>query len=133
LNQMENTIHGDIDAAMANGDPGTSGYKFAEAAVGSSAHGMPGWGRQADLLRPLAPILSARDDTFIVRSYGDARDATGKVTATAHCEAVVRRTRNYCDSTDAADTTNPPTAAVNRTFGRKFEIVSFRWLSKSEI
>lgn len=133
LNQMEGTIHGDIDAAKANGDPGASGYKFAAAAVGSSAHGMPGWVRQADLLRPLAPILSARDDTFIVRSYGDARDATGKVTATAHCEAVVRRTRNYCDSIDAADTGSPPTAAVNQMFGRKFEIVSFRWLSKSEI
>jgi hypothetical protein len=133
LNQMENTIHGDIDAAKANGVPGASGYKFAEAALGSSAHGMPGWVRQADLLRPLAPILSARDDTFIVRSYGDARDATGKVTATAHCEAVVRRTRNFCDSTDAADMATPPTTVVNRTFGRKFEIVSFRWLSKSEI
>ncbi len=131
LNQMESTIHSDIDAPRANGDPGASGYKFAEAAAGSSAHGMPGWVRQADILRPLAPILSARDDTFVVRCYGDARDAAGKVTATAYCEAVVRRTHHFCDSTDAAEET--PTVAVNKTFGRKFEMVSFRWLSNSEI
>jgi hypothetical protein len=133
LNQMEQTIHGGIDAPRANGDPGVSGYKFAEAAAGSSAHGVPGWVRQADILRPLAPILSARDDTFVVRCYGDARDASGKVTATAYCEAVVRRTRNFCDSVDAADLATTPTAAINRTFGRKFEMVSFRWLSNSEI
>jgi hypothetical protein len=133
LNQMENTIHGDIDAPRANGDPAASGYKFADAAAGSSAHGMPGWVRQADILRPLAPILSARDDTFVVRGYGDARDASGKVTATAYCEAVVRRTRNFCDSADAADLSTPPAAAINRTFGRKFEMVSFRWLSNTEI
>lgn len=82
-----------------------------QGASGSSAHGMPGWVRQADILLPLAPILTARDDTFVVRSYGDARDATGKVTARAYCEAVVRRTPNFCDSADAASDT--PTAMVN--------------------
>lgn len=70
-----------------------AGYSFPAAAVGYNAYGLPGWTRQADVLRPIAPILSGRDDTFTVRAYGDARDARGKTTARATCEAVVRRTR----------------------------------------
>lgn len=107
-------------------------YKFREAAAGYSAYGMPGWTRQADILRPLAPILSVRDDTFTIRSYGDARDASGKVIANAMCEAVVRRTRNYVDPADKAETSTL-TSAVNKIFGRRFEIVSFRWLASGEI
>jgi hypothetical protein len=111
-----------------------TGYLFPEAAVGYNTYGLPGWTRQADVLRPLAPILSARDDTFTIRAYGDARDATGKtVTARAVCEAVVRRTRDYVDPADAADITASPRAAANITFGRRFEIVSFRWLAAGEI
>jgi hypothetical protein len=114
--------------------PDQSGYQFPEAAVGHNTYGLPGWTRQADVLRPLAPILTARDDTFTIRAYGDARDATGKtVTARAVCEAVVRRTRDYVDPSDAADITALPKAAANLTFGRRFEIVSFRWLDANEI
>ncbi|MFZ9937355.1 MAG: hypothetical protein ACO3JG_09905, partial [Luteolibacter sp.] len=72
-------------------------YQFREAAAGHSAYGVPGWTRQADILRPLAPILSARDDTFTIRCYGDARDSNGKVLARAWCEASVRRTRGFVD------------------------------------
>jgi hypothetical protein len=113
---------------------GSSGYAFADAAVGYNAYGLPGWTRQADVLRPIAPILSARDDTFVIRAYGDARDATGNtITARAVCEAVVRRTRDYVDPADAADITTLPKTAANATFGRRFEIVSFRWLAANEI
>ncbi|MFT3990027.1 MAG: hypothetical protein QM680_01330 [Luteolibacter sp.] len=133
LNDMEQTINGGVDATETNPVSKDSGYKFLEAARGSSAHGMPGWLRQADLLRPLAPILSARDDTFTIRTYGDARDASGKILATAYCEAVVTRTRNYCDPSETADLVDPPKSEINKLYGRKFEIVSFRWLSKSEI
>ncbi|MFT4176920.1 MAG: hypothetical protein QM627_09715 [Luteolibacter sp.] len=133
LNAMQRDIHGGVDAQNANADPKTSGYEFPEAAEGSSAYGMPGWIRQADVLRPIAPILSARDDTFTIRTYGDARDASGKILATAYCEAVVARTRNYCDPAEPADLADPPQSATNKLFGRKFEMISFRWLSKSEI
>jgi hypothetical protein len=108
-------------------------YKFAEAATGSGIYGLPGWTRQADVIRPLAPILSARDDTFTIRTYGDARDANGKITARATCEAVVRRTRDYVDPADNADLADPPISAVNQTFGRRYQIVSFRWLTPNEI
>ena len=108
-------------------------YRHPAAAVGWNAYGLPGWTRQADILRPLAPILSARDDTFVIRAHGDARDDKGNIVSRAVCEAVVRRTRDYVDASDAADLATPPKSAINKTFGRRFEMVSFRWLNPSEI
>ena len=108
-------------------------YKFPAAAAGYSAYGLPGWTRQADILRPLAPILSVRDDTFTIRGYGDARDASGKVLAHAVCEAVVRRTREFVDVGEAADILTPPVRAANKTFGRRFELISLRWLASNEV
>ena len=112
---------------------GDAEYQFPEAATGYSAYGLPGWTRQADILRPLAPILSARDDTFIIRAYGDARSPDGRVLARAVCEAVVRRTREFVDPADPADLTTLPTQPVNQTFGRRFQLVSWRWLAHDEI
>ncbi len=108
-------------------------YKFREAGAGHSAYGLPGWTRQADILRPLAPILSARDDTFTIRSYGDARDANGNILARAWCEAIVRRDRDFIDPSEAADLRSVPKNPANRTFGRRFEFVSFRWLAHAEV
>jgi hypothetical protein len=75
-----------------------------------------------------------RSDTFKIRTYGEAIDpATGKVAARAWCEAIVQRLPEYLD------TINPPTARdtalnpINRAFGRRFEIVSLRWLNADEI
>jgi hypothetical protein len=110
-----------------------SGYEFPEAAAGSSAYGAPGWIRQADILRPIAPILSVRDDTFTIRAYGDALDRNGNVIAKAWCEATVKRTREFCDPSDAADSIDPPTIQRNVTFGRYYDIVSFKWLNPDEV
>ena len=125
-----------LETTLASSNPtpaGTAGYSFPDAAVGHSTYGLPGWTRQADVLRPIAPILSARDDTFVIRGYGDARDANGKITARATCEAVVRRTRDYVDPADAADITTLPISPTNLVFGRRYEIISLRWLSNNEI
>ena len=110
-----------------------AGYAYNKASEGDSAYGAPGWIRQADILRPIAPILSARDDTFTIRAYGDSRDASGKVVARAWCEAVVRRTRDFVDPADAADSINPPTKPVNQSHGRRYEVVSFLWLNPNEV
>jgi hypothetical protein len=110
-----------------------AGYLFPEAAVGKSTYGMPGWIRQADVLSPLAPILSARDDTFTIRAYGDARDKSGNIIAKAWCEATVRRTRDFVDPADAPDITTAPTSAANQRCGRRFQVISFRWLSPDEV
>jgi len=116
-------------------------YPFPEAAEGNPAYGFPGWTRQADVLRPLSGILSARDDTFTIRAYGDARDPnTNQVTSRAWCEAVVQRKADYVDN--SADTGDDKYALpsettlnseANRRFGRGFEIIQFRWLSPDEI
>ena len=108
-------------------------YKFPAAAVGKSAYGMPGWTRQADILRPLFPILSARDDSFTVRGYGDARDAAGKIIARAVCEGVVRRSRDFVNPIDPADSFKEPVRADNKYFGRRYQIISFRWLAPDEV
>ncbi len=143
--QLQKDLTPDVlgtNIATANPPGGDSGYKFPEAAKGYNIYGLPGWTRQADILRPIAPILSARDDTFTIRAYGDARDSTGTIIrARAFCEATIRRTREYIDPSDDAaliglsDSSGNVTAlkTANKNFGRRFEILSFRWLSKNEI
>ncbi len=110
-----------------------AGYSFNEASEGFDTYGLPGWIRQADILRPIAPVLTARDDTFTIRAYGDSTDATGKIIARVWCEAVVKRTRDFVDSTDAPDSIDTPTKIENQTFGRKYILTSFRWLSPDEV
>ncbi|MCX6879504.1 MAG: hypothetical protein NTW21_37725 [Verrucomicrobia bacterium] len=131
-------IQGASTQSLANPPSGAnpedqSGYKFPEAAVGYNSYGLPGWTRQADILRPLAPILAVRDDTFTIRAYGDARDAQGRILAHSVCEAVVRRTREFVDPAEQADLTTSPTRPVNKAFGRRFEVIAFRWLAASEV
>ena len=116
----------------------THDYKFPQAALGWSAFGVPGWTRQADILKPLAPVLSARDDTFTIRAYGDARDRSdpSKILARAWCEVVVTRQAAYVDPVDPAEILPHSTAMkseANRRFGRRYEIVTFRWLNESEL
>lgn len=113
--------------------PGPHGYVFPEAAIGHNTYGLPAWTRQADILRPLAPILSARDDTFTIRAYGESRDATGKVLARAWCEATVQRTRDFLDPTDKPDITTKPSVPANQSHGRRFKMISFRWLNANEV
>jgi hypothetical protein len=123
------------DNTMPATDPKLSGvnYAFNKAAEGSSAYGAPGWIRQADILRPIAPILTVRDDTFTIRAYGDALNKNGNVVAQAWCEATVKRTRDFSDPSDEADSIDPPANAMNVTFGRRYEIISFRWLNANEV
>lgn len=118
-------------AALANA--GAAQYQFPEAAEGFNTYGLPGWTRQADILRPLAPVLNARDDTFTVRGYGDSRDRSGRIVVSAVCEAVVQRTRDFVDGGDEPDSIDRPQQEVNQTFGRRMKIISFRWLSPSEV
>ena len=120
-------------AAPASVAGSTPEYAFSAAAAGYSGYGLPGWTRQADLLRPLAPILTVRDDTFTIRGYGDARDAQGHIVAHAVCEAVVRRTRDFSDPADSPDILTPPTRPTNKSYGRRFQLISFRWLAPSEV
>ena len=133
--KLRNPVNSLSDNTMAANDPKLAGvgYEFVESAVGGSAFGVPGWIRQADILRPIAPVLSVRDDTFTIRAYGESTDQNGKVLARAWCEAVVKRTREFSNISNAADSIEPPTNAMNLAFGRRYEIVSFRWLNAHEV
>jgi hypothetical protein len=110
-------------------------FAFPAAANGPIAYGSAPYVDQADILRNLAGQLTPRGDTYVIRTYGDSIDAAGKVVARAWCEAIVQRIPEYVDpSADEphirqADLQSPS----NRNFGRRFQIVSFRWLNPDEV
>lgn len=101
---------------------------------GNSAEGAPTMITQGDLMAALAPIATVRGDTFKIRAYGEATTPDGgTVTARAWCEAVVQRVPGFVDPTDEAETSFDNLTNVNKTFGRRFEMVSFRWLNQEEL
>ena len=111
-------------------------YKYVNpaAGTGSSYQGAPGYLTQADILNVLGNAATPRSDTFTIRGYGEARDDTGKVTASATCEAVVQRFPEWIDPVDPVETA--PAALLskaNKTFGRRFFITSLRWLNSNEL
>jgi hypothetical protein len=111
----------------------TKAYAFPKAEAGPAATGIPGIVKQADILTPIAPYLSARSDSFLIRSCGRVADAKGNVIATAYCEAVVQRTAEFLDPTDPPETAMTLASPLNKAFGRRFKIISFRWLDPQEI
>lgn len=70
------------------------------------------------IMAALGPMLTTRSDTFRIRSYGDALDRVdaAQVESVAYCEAIVQRTPEPLPG-----------------FGRRFVIVSFRWLGPDDI
>ena len=96
--------------------------------------GIPGYLTQADVLQSLAPVITSRSDTFTIRGYGEAKDTAGKVLARCWCEAVVQRIPDFVDPSDAPETAiTALQSKVNKTFGRRFSVVSFRRIPYSEI
>jgi hypothetical protein len=71
---------------------------------------------------------------FTIRAYGNATDRNGKVLAFAWCEATVQRVPDYLDSADEPEIQDLALrSTANRTFGRKFKVVGFRWLNPTEV
>lgn len=117
-------------------------YKFPKAEEGSLYTAAPGYLIQSDVLASLGNILTVRDDTFTVRSYGCVRNARNAILAQAWCEAVVQRTMDYIDPSNApTDCEYEPDGSrskkslsrANQVLGRKFRIVSFKWLDAWDI
>ncbi|MDP0491860.1 MAG: hypothetical protein Q7Q71_12500 [Verrucomicrobiota bacterium JB023] len=96
------------------------------------AWGLPGYLTQADLLQVLAPGLSARSDTFVIRAYGDAKSRSGKVLAQAWCEATVQRWPEPMQG-DAYGLNPKEDDEGGKDWGRRFRLISFRWMKPEEI
>ncbi|RYD23892.1 MAG: hypothetical protein EOP88_02340 [Verrucomicrobiaceae bacterium] len=135
-----------IDATSINGDDSvlaSTGYKLPEpsarylnpkAMEGRSDQGAAGYLTQADLLTVLGNAATVRSDTFTIRAYGDARDASNKIIAKAWCEAVVQRIPDYVSGEDGAHVLPADLKSeASKMFGRRFQITSFRWVSPSEM
>lgn len=108
--------------------------------------GIVGTIMQADILSKIGSQITTRSDTFKIRSYGDVVDPVSQnVTSEAYYEIVVQRVPDYVDSSsnnaddgsiDIDGNPLPLTSALNATnsqMGRRFEIVSMRWLTADEI
>lgn len=133
------------DFMMDSGYLGSHEFATPEAMHGSRFAGIPGYVIQSDLLKPIANTLNVRDDTFRLRAYGESRDAVGKVVARAWCEVIVQRVPAYLDPSneaneplrkmrsDGAFRDNEDISLTNRRFGRRLEIVDFRWLHPDEV
>jgi Tfp pilus assembly protein PilX len=122
---------------MRGGTANTSPY-------GTLAAFAPGMVSQADILSTLGATLTARSDTFSIRTYGEVLNpVTGASEGKAWAEAVVQRLPDYVDPSDASllaanggtGAATPPaaTGTANQTYGRRFGVVSFRWLTPNDI
>jgi hypothetical protein len=100
---------------------------------------------QADILAAVGSSLATRSDTFVIRCFGDAADPLDPSKTLASCwiEAVVQRSPEFCDPTqspeiDVCDPTdsyrfNPKLKMVNRLLGRRFHVISVRYLTTREL
>ncbi|MGE9266898.1 MAG: hypothetical protein ACQKBY_02280, partial [Verrucomicrobiales bacterium] len=128
---VNNQLSGEVGQA-ASAPPGPN---FDPAAVGpeNEAAGAAAYLLQGDVLQSLAPLMQVRSDYFRVRAYGDARDGSGKIVARAWCEALVQREAAFTDPADDAAADYAGLTPLNQTFGRRYQVVGFRWLSPEEI
>jgi len=89
---------------------------------------------QQDILAAIAPYMTARSDTFVIRAYGDAVNPfdDSEVVARAYCEAIVQRVHDKHPSESSSD----PLTATDDTagaFGRNYRVIAFRWMTGDEI
>lgn len=119
---------------IAATDISTARYAAPAAGIGSANTGSSAVLDQLAVLTKIGSSLGARSDTFRIRFYGDVKDAANRVVSKAYGEAVVQRVPDYVDPTDAAHLAPAAlTSPANRNFGRRFNVVSVRWLATDEI
>ncbi|WP_309380848.1 hypothetical protein [Cerasicoccus frondis] len=101
------------------------------------ANNSPAMLTQADVIKTIAPMLTPRSDTFLIRSYGDVVDPfTGETTAQVWCEAVVQRVPSLTSPATGvlAPATDPLAPSPTKfPFGREMKVLSFRYLTPDEV
>lgn len=116
-------------------DFATNPYQNPDALANPTLKGTPQWITQADVLEAIGPQLSARSDTFTIRTYGESVEAaTGEVKARAWAEARVQRNPGFVDGSDHPAIPEAELSSdLNKLYGRRFQVLSFRWLQEGEI
>jgi hypothetical protein len=77
--------------------------------------------------------MTTRGDTFIIRAYGSSNnnfsdDEGIKVI----CEATLQRFPDYVENIDEPYT-DQVSSNINAQFGRKFKIISFKWITLDDV
>ena len=135
-----------LSGATVNGVSGgsipiiPSNLKDAKGNALNTTVGMPGFLMQQDLVQAFSPVMTVRSDTFLIRCYGEYDNPkTAAKEGQAWGEAVVQRLPDFVDQNDPAVKTmgdSCPLASLNsnnQTLGRRFKIVSFRWLNETDL
>jgi hypothetical protein len=118
----------DVDSSVLD-DEIFDKLEFPNAFQGAVATGIPGYLTQADVLARVGPAIAVRSDTYTIRSYGSStHPITGETVAQAWVEATIQRTPTRI----VGDTLDTGTGAED-DFGRRFQIISIRWLNENEI
>ncbi len=125
---------GVVNRAVTAADAAAMGFANKTAAAGDTEEGSRARITQGDLLSMVGASLTVRSDTFTIRAYGEAKDVSGKNTLSrAWCEAVVQRLPAWVDPADTPEIEPAAASPANRRFGRRFEVISFRWLAPGEV
>ncbi|MEM1221945.1 MAG: hypothetical protein AAGH40_04220 [Verrucomicrobiota bacterium] len=130
----------DLNTEFVNFGSNATNLRLADESNPSAASIAPNYILQGDILQAIGSHISARSDTFRIRSYGESLDPiSGRVEGKAWCEAVVQRmpepvsppigsnpeTEEYWSTLDSNGNSTP--------YGRRFKVVSFRWLDESDV
>lgn len=103
---------------------------FANLALeGPRLQNAPGFLSSADIVAKIGANWTARGDSFVIRSYGDAGGGIGGAIGTRIvCEVVVQR-QIAARSDDAGFIDLEPEDA----FGYRYQVIAFRWISQNEL
>ena len=94
---------------------------------------------QGDVLSAIGANLSGRSDTFTIRTYGEvvnpalAATDPGYISGRAWCEAVVQRIPDYVDTLSTPNAHAAPSGTINIHHGRRYKIISFKWIGSNDI